>query len=779
MKSFLPYALGSTLLLCTSCSAIKYLPAGDYFYDDARIKINGPENKETEAVTNLLEEIPLKGNSVFLGSRPAVWSYSVAGEPKKWAIHKQILKNTLGEKPVFLSQAHPEVTAKILAGKLYNTGYFKSKVGYEIRKDDKKRKSEVIYTVTLPRPYLLKSVRYGIDDTLYTPLLETLFATSLVRTGQQYNLETLQEELRRIEKAFKNKGLFYFTSRYLIFEADSSGNGRGVDLTLQFETSPPGKARTTYALNKSIVYCDNPFQADSARADTLSTADVDVIYDREKSKNLLKPEFLSTLIALKRGETYSMTESETTRRLFMSINLLDYMNIRYTANAADSTVLDPHIYLNFRRKKSFSSDMKLISKSNGTIGPAVTLSLSNRNFFRGADHFDVSISGAYETQLSNESASTLNAFEVKLESSLTIRRLLLPFNVKQHNRKYLPTTTFKSSVNFQNRINYYDISAFNASMGYNWRRSEKASHEFLPVDLSYVKTNQISDDFYDLLLLNPSLAISLQDQFIIATRFTYTFRNQSETPASFTLFDQEKEVNPRSFFFRGTVEQAGNLTEAVMSRTQEGAERPFQILGSPYAQYMKVDTDFRYSWNIDTRQKIATNLVMATGYAYGNAVSLPYIKQYSIGGASSIRAFPARTVGPGSYNRENDERFSEDSISFTDQYADIKLQGNIEYRFDIFKILKGAVFADAGNIWTIREDTARVGSQFKPGEFYKQLAVGAGIGLRLSLGVFVLRFDTAVPFRRPDAGWVFDDMEWTSAWRRENIIFTIAVGYPF
>jgi outer membrane protein insertion porin family len=780
MKRLMPYAAINIVLFMCQCSAIKFLPEKELYYDDTKILITGEESPATKKriSESLISDLYFRNNRRVFGSRPEVWSYHISGNPSKSGAVRRFFRTTLGSTPVYLSDAQPKLTAWTISTKLTNAGYFGTKVIYDIQKDEKKRSSKIIYNVALKQPYMLGNIEYPCSDSVYAPIIKIVEHSSLLKTGQRYDLETLKQELIRIEKEFKDNGYYFFTSKFMLFEADSTGHPHIVDLRLKLSDVIPEKARKTYKLNKPTVYFEYPARGPTAPAslDTLSTPSLDVIYNNRHSR--VKPGFLAQLIAHNSGDTFSTNQSKIARSLLMDVGLFQSLNIRYASTAPDSGRLNPYVFLTFEKKISLTSDLKLISKSNGTIGPSASSTFTNRNLFGKAEEFDFSVTGAYETQISSESSGSLDAFEVKLESSLLIRRLLLPLRLHITPSEFLPSTILKSSLNFQNRIGYYDVKAANASIGYNWKKKEHILHEFFPVDMTYVKTDNVSSEFYDLLAYNPNLAISLQDQFIIATRYRYTFRNNVDSDM---FAEPEQQVSTRqSFVFRGTIEQSGNLLEALMTSGSTTKDRPYTILGSPYSQYVKLEADFRYYWTLNKHQKIATNLVTTSGFAFGNSTTLPYVKQYSIGGASSLRAFAARTIGPGSYNRETDERINEDSITFSDQYGDIKLQGNIEYRFDIFKLLKGALFVDAGNIWTFREDSTRAGSQFKPGDFYKQIAVGAGVGLRLALGVLLLRFDTAVPLRQQDVGWVIRDMQWDdSAWRNKNIVFTIAVGYPF
>jgi outer membrane protein assembly factor BamA len=277
---------------------------------------------------------------------------------------------------------------------------------------------------------------------------------------------------------------------------------------------------------------------------------------------------------------------------------------------------------------------------------------------------------------------------------------------------------------------------------------------------------------------NPVLKNSFENQFIIGARYAYTLNTQLKEDPMRPF--EKKRFRTHNFYFNGNIDLAGNVINWVQNMVHPSEEEPFSLFGAPYSQFVKADIDFRYYYQIDERNKLATRFITGVGYAYKNSTTLPYIKQFSIGGSSSIRAFPARSIGPGTYNVR--EGIPPDSTLFIDQRGDVKLEGSVEYRFDIIKALKGAVFVDAGNIWLAHFDPNRPGGEFHSDQFLHQLAVGTGLGLRLDFSFFVLRFDLAFPLRKPylDDPWVADDIDFGSrAWRRENLIFNIAIGYPF
>jgi outer membrane protein insertion porin family len=303
------------------------------------------------------------------------------------------------------------------------------------------------------------------------------------------------------------------------------------------------------------------------------------------------------------------------------------------------------------------------------------------------------------------------------------------------------------------------------------------------VDINFIQT--ITTPRFDTLLLdNDLLASSFKNQFIIGTRYSYTLNTQLARK----LVDkfEEQTIKTHTFYLNAATDVAGNLIHAIQSQFKKDGEtpEPYQIFNNPYSQYIRGEVDFRHYWQFDEHNKLASRVVFGSGYALGNSTTMPYIKQFSIGGSNSIRAFPARSVGPGTYNVRTDTSASQDARLFIDQRGDIKIEANIEYRFDIIKSLKGAVFTDAGNIWLNKEDSTRQGGKFRKETFMKEFAVGAGVGLRMDFSFFVLRLDVAFPIRKPflqeNERWVIRQIDLRSSeWRKENLVFNIAIGYPF
>lgn len=780
-KCFVIGIMAFTVLLLASCTGTKYLKEGEAFYNGAVINFETPQGRvgrKRILESELQTYINPKPNGKLLGSRPGVWLYYIAGTPKKKKGGlRNFLKYKLGDTPVLMRETTPDRTANILQGQLQNEGYFRSTVKSKVV--TKGKNGKVIYNVTLYRPYRLRNIEYPkVKDSVYAAIIESLKNESLLDTGKRYDLERLQAEQVRIEEQVENYGFYYFDDKYLVFEADSTVGRRKVDLTLKLEDNIPDRARRIYRLNKINVYPDYILSMDSTAQAPADTTHIDNYYYIDK-KNSFRPEIITNVINLKKGKIYSREAHDFTLSHLMGLGAFKFVNIKFLESSRkDSAMLDADIYLTPLKKKSLRAEIQAVSKSNNFVGPGVAFTFTNRNFLRGAELFQLKLNTSYEVQINRQASGALNSFEMGIESSLTVPRFISPIHIDYNSRRYLPKTQFKLGYNFQNRVSYFRINSFNAGYGYNWKESISKSHELFPIDITFLKTDKRSQIFEDLLKENPVLESSFDDQFIIGTRYSYTINTQLSE--NITQRYEERKYRRHNFYFNGNIDVAGNLLHTIQHAVEKNErEDNYEIFHLPYSQYVRGDADVRYYWAMDEHNKLATRLIVGTGYAFGNSNTMPYIKQFAIGGSNSIRAFPARSIGPGAYDVLSNP--SDGTLRFIDQRGDMKLEGNVEYRFDIIKSLKGAMFVDAGNIWLLRDDdNTRPEGVFDKDTFLKQLAVGTGAGLRFDFSFFVLRLDVAFPLRRPAEGWVTKDIDFgSSSWRGDNIVFNIAIGYPF
>lgn len=775
------------LIFLSSCTAMKFVPDNRVLYTGADIDIvpQGRVRAKNKIKELLDANILPKPNTTILGMRPGLWFFYKAGSPADKGLRK-FMKNKLGQAPVYMSDIDAKDISRVLRAHLINNGYFNSEVTSEV--SVKGKKGTVKYTANVHEPYRIRDLAFPRMDTLFTNI-DSVKEHTYIKTGQRYNLERLKAEQERLEKALENLGFFYFDDRHLIFEADSTVGDRQIDLTLTLESGVPEKAQRIYRMGTINIFPDYTLSEDTLSI-AKDTAVVDGYNYIDKHDNY-RPETITKLINFKSGRIYRDIDREYTLRHLMSLGSFKFVDIRFQESEKDSFLLNTNIYLTPYLKKSIRGEVQLVSKSNNFVGPGVTVQFTNRNFLRGSERFQITASTSYEVQVSRNIPDPLNAFEFGLESGLSVPRILSPLNVHYPSRRYLPTTEFALGFRLQQRIGFFRLNSFNLAAGYTWRENTLKTHELYPIDISYVQLGDRSEEFQNLLDRNPFLAGSFQNQFILGSRYSYTLNTQvNEERNEF----KDREVERSQFYLNGSVDISGNLMNLLQSNfSNKETGDPTRIFGTIYSQFVRGEIDFRYYLNFDKENKLATRIILGSGFAYGNSRTMPYIKQFSIGGSNSIRAFPARSVGPGTYDITEDllapgEDPEQDAVRntrmFIDQRADLKLEGNAEFRFDIVSFLKGAVFVDAGNIWLIRPDDERPGGLFRKDAFLNQLAVGTGAGLRFDFNFFVLRFDLAFPLRKPylpaNERWVFNQIDFASPnWRSDNLILNIAIGYPF
>ncbi len=769
-------------LMLQGCTATKFLPEGQTFYTgaDIRFEPQGDIRRISTVEENLQTLITPKPNKKILGMRPGVWFYYKAGEPKKPKGFRHFVKTKLGKPPVLIRDATPERTADMLEAELQNEGYFKSTVQQEIETSTRKKESKVVYNVILYPPFRYREIEYHLFDSLRHPkVVQATEANRMIRKEQRYRLTRLKAEQERIEEVLQNEGLYFFDDRYLLFSADSTVGKRKVDVDLNFEPGMPEKATRMYRIKRINVFPNYEISNDSmlTKSDTLKVDGFTYI-DNQK---YFRPGIITGVINLRPDSLYRRIDEEYTLSHLMGLKAFKFVNIKFREDQADSNALNADIYLTPLLKKSVRMQLQAVSKSNNFVGPGFEMTFTNRNTFRGAELLQIKLNSSYEVQISRQQAGALNAIELGAETTLSVPRFITPFGIfRYRSAKYLPLTNYKLSYNLQQRLQYFQLISMNGAYGFLWRETAYKTHELYPVDVSFVKLGKRSDAFNKLLDDVPALANSLQNQFILGSHYTFTLNTQMKEDIEMK-FDRRNR-RKSNFFFAGTIDLSGNILSGAQNLANVSNEEK-QFFGLPYSQYVRGDIDFRYFYDISRKSRIATRLIAGLGHAYGGSSTLPYIKQFASGGSNSVRAFPARSLGPGTYNVRTDSSRTSNTY-FIDQRGDIKLEGSVEYRFDIIRSFKGALFADAGNIWMRTADRNRPGSEFDRKTFASQIAVGTGAGIRFDLNFFVLRLDLAFPVRKPwlpeNERWVFDKIDLTSRdWRRQNLILNIAIGYPF
>lgn len=766
IKYILIVAIPCFLLRCTGT---KRLPEGEKLYTGSDIKFfKGSNHKDQNLKQSLKELLHPEPNAAFLGMRPRLWIYNRVGEVKKKKGLKYWLKNKIGEPPVLFSDVNVGNVTDQMQNRVINKGYFNGKVNPEI--ETEKDRVSVIYHVSPGKPFSIRNLQYPDSTSHLKAIIAGQKKYSLLKKGHLFDLETMANERKRIEKILLDSGYFHFSNALLTYDADSTVGNHQVDITLRLKKNLPSNALQRYRVNRIAIIPGYATDTSGLRNPVIIDS---MHYYLDPDEIRVRP--VANNIRLHVGRYYSREDENITLNRLAGLNVFRYININYSEDSVHH-YLHTAINLVPYKRKSIRLQLNAISESNNFVGPFFTLSILNRNFLGGGEQLQVSLNSGFETQINANQQRPLNSYELGLNASLSVPLLVIPFRINESDSKYDFKTEYEVGIRSQRRVGFFNLMSLDLRTGYLWNKNVRHRFEVFPVNVNFFRLSNTSARFRDLLESNPYLQNAYQEQFILGGRYSYFYNSRSKD-------NQSHKTN--SFYFNANINTSGNILHVIQNTLTVGGEGKsnvvYKVGGLPYAQFSKVDLDMRYYHEIDFRNRLATRLITGVGYAYGNSSNLPYTHQFAIGGASSIRAFRPRSVGPGAY-AVPDSLFT--GNDFIDQTADIKLEANIEYRFDLYKNFKGAVFVDAGNIWSINKEENRPGGQFLFNRFYKEIAVGAGVGLRYDFNFLILRLDVATPLHVPygpeNERWVIDNIAIDKkSWRKKNMILNFAIGYPF
>ncbi len=762
--SYLPLFGGLVaLLFLFSCTGTSHLPKSENLYTGSVIQLESTEKIDKTQLTAVLKPLVQdKPNKSYLGMRPQLWMYMMAVENPKDKLKKWLRK--IGEAPIYISSVKSGATTSIIDAKLFNIGIFNSSTTATIV--EKKHTAKVIYTSKVHKPYTIKELVYSLSDTKLGDAIIAEKENSLIKAGDDYNLDVLKKERLRIDGMLKNKGYFYFNPNYLLFKADTFDIDHSIIFKLTLKEDMPKNALTVYHINK--VYINQEYSLKGNPVDSIKDTAMcqDTISSKDEEMNI-RPNVIMQSVYLRKGEVYSRNNHNITLNRLMSMGTFKFVQIQFSESDTTATgFLDLTILITPISNHTFRAELDVVNKSNNYTGPRMNLSFQNRNTFSGAELLNLTMAGSFEAQLGKENKQFSYSYYPQVE--LTFPRFITPFKIKQSNSLYIPKTRLALSYNFLKRVDYFDMNTFQFLYGFKWKENLKNEIEFNPINISYTSLSNQSDVFNALLESNTFLKKSYEEQFIAGANYLFTY-NEQMLP--------NKKLQTYIHF---NVESAGSIFSLVKNITGDAptSENPSKVMSSIYSQYGKVSIDARAFYNFKDKNKLAFRLFAGVAKPFGNSSVLPYSKQFFSGGTNSIRAFQLNSIGPGIYNQQIER------TSFLQIGGDIKIEVNGEYRFNIYKYFKGALFVDAGNVWLQKSNPINIGSTFAFSSFMNEMAVGAGLGLRIDVSFFILRFDLAFPLRKPwldeNKRWVIDEIKpLSSAWRNDNLMLNIAIGYPF
>lgn len=758
------------LVLLSACSTTKYVPDGSYLLDEVEIITDNKELKPSELSLYLRQKPNNKWFNLF---KTQLHIYSLSGrDSTKW-INKALRR--VGDAPVIFSDLETRLTQDELKKSINNRGYMSASVDYSTKV--KKKKLKLTYHVTSGKPYRVRSISYRIPDKKVKEYILGDSANTLIREGILFDVNVLDNERQRITRHLTENGYYKFNKEYITYVADTVRNSYLVDLAMHVDMfkahadATPEPHKQYYMNNVSFITDYDVMQS----SDIGSIEINDSIHYRNhpiyfKDKLNLRPKILSTNSAIGRGGLYNVQDVENTYSNFSRLQYIRYTNIRfYETQLGDTTKLNTYVMLTKNKPKSISFQLDG-TNSAGDLGAAAALSFQHRNLFKGSELFSLRLRGAFEAVSGLQTTYRDDGYtEIGVEASLNFPRFIFPFLSSDYRKKIRATTELNIQYNYQFRPEFTRIVA-SAGWGYRWGLKQQYSqHRIDLVDINYLYMPWISADFKNKYLQenkeNYILKYNYEDRLIVRTGYSFTFNSAGRALVNNTLIGN-------SYAVRFNVESAGNLLYAFSSlaKLPKNGNNEYTLLDIPFAQYVKADIDFAGNYVIDSRNSIAFHVAAGIAMPYGNADVIPFEKRYFSGGANSVRGWSVRELGPGKYVGDN---------NFLNHSGDIKFDASIEYRTKLFWKFDGALFIDAGNIWTLRDYDDQPGGQFKLDSFYKQIAASYGMGLRLDLDFFVIRFDAGMKAINPIYESGRNRYPIYHPKLSRDLALHFAVGYPF
>ncbi|WP_294634001.1 BamA/TamA family outer membrane protein [uncultured Bacteroides sp.] len=755
----------AVLFALASCSTTKYVPDGSYLLDEVRIHTDSKNVKPSGLYIYVRQNPNSKWFSLV---KTQLYVYNWSGRDSTRWMNRALRR--LGDAPVIYSKEETERSRNEMTKAVQNMGYMGATVQYITKVKKKKLKLE--YKVTTGEPYIVRSLKYDIQDEKIREYIQKDSASTYLSEGMYFNVNLLDSERQRITSKLLQNGYYKFNKDYISYTADTVRGTHQVDLTLHLanyrqHADEEPRNHPQYSINKVNFIADyNVLQTSALSSvevnDSIHYKGIPIYY---KDKLYLRPKVLVDNLRITEGELYNESNIQRTYSNFGRLPVLKYTNIRFfETQVGDSVKLNTYVMLTKNKHQAISFELEG-TNSSGDLGAAASVSFQNRNVFKGSETFLVKLRGAYEA-VSGLGYAHNNYTELGVESSINFPRFMFPFLSNDFKRKIRATTEFGVQYNYQMRPEFTRIVA-SASWSYKWGvQRQRSQHRIDLLDVNYLYMPWIEPQFREDFLekeQNYILKYNYEDRLIVRTGYSYTYNSAGQALIN-------NSVIGNSYSIRFNFESAGNLLYAIskMSRLKRNDKDEYTILSIPYAQYIKGDLDFAKNIVIDNRNSIAFHVGGGIAIPYGNARVIPFEKRYFSGGANSVRGWSVRSLGPGSFAGDN---------NFLNQSGDIKLDASIEYRTRLFWKFRGAVFVDAGNIWTLREYEDQPGGKFRFNTFYKQIAVAYGLGLRLDLDFFVLRFDGGMKAVNPEEGAVRLPIAHPKFGR--DFAFHFAVGYPF
>ncbi len=720
----------------------------DFFYKDDLLTI--PIQKPNKRILNFW---PLSLN---------IWAFY---SNKKVTKFTQFMKTKVGAEPVLFDSTKLIQSINRFQNYYSNIGHFNNKVDATV--STKNKITTIDFIVEPQKVFTYRNVFFDSSTAIEKIIFNTK-ENSVISKGESFNIETLKNERQRITETLNNKGYYFFNKEFILFKIDTFQNTNQLDIYIKIQKETDTSDFKKYKLDSIYVLI---LENENDKISNENIKKIKNITFIQPKKTLYNENFMTSFFELNKDSFYSKENANRTLQRLTDLNNFKLINSNFSINPNKINHINALYSLSPFKKQFFSTGFYAYNSSQGLLGNSLSLIYNNRNLTKRADRLNIAISGGLELNFSldesalNNNQGIISRSDISLTTNYTIEKLMIPFHIHKENL-YIYKTNFFSKYTYEKRINYYDLHNMTLSFGYEWSKNPKIRHFYNPLALSYIylPPGSVKAAFANILDQNPYLKASFDDALILGSNYQFSYFNTSKN----------KKDN---FGYKFNAETAGNfpyLADRIFSDEKENTVNFNNVVVS---QYVKFLSEMVYSHKFNKQTAMHTRLKMGAAFSYGNSTSLPYIKQFFLGGPYSIRAFPLRQIGPGSFDVTKQ--------NIKDQTGNLLLEGNLEYRFNIIKMFKGALFTDMGNIWlTKNEFNTDDQKNFQIGEFYKQFYIGGGFGLRFDFDYFAIRMDLGFPIRVPykdgEDSWIIQEAKpFNSDWQRQNLVFNIAVGYPF
>lgn len=775
------FPLLAGLLLLGSCNVTKKIPEGSYLLVNNKIEINTKKISKDD-LSGYFQQEP---NKTFLGIfRPgiSIYNWGTKGKDSKF---KKWLRTKVGNAPVILDTNMTTIGLKQMGLYLNNIGYFNSTLSDTVVY--KKKKATVVYRIHVTTPYKVQHLNWSITDSTLASFVFLDTSKCLIKRNTNYNAYTIDEERTRITKALINHGFYRFTSNYVLFQVDSSLNSRKMNITVEIlnpvvpsledfgmmrETSHP-----RYKINRIYVFPQFDYQMkDTAVYDTVVKTYYTPYKGRKsityyflyRDKVKLRQQTIAQNIMLEPDSWYNLKDIDQTYTSLSGLQNFKLINIDFKDADHDLDVEDGWPFqLDSQIKLARSSGQSISWSTDGTnsagaLGVAGNVGYMNRNIFRGAQIFQLTLSASTQMQAGGGQGGLFNTIEFGANASITFPQFLIPIRQEKLPKSFKPKTKLTIGYNFQQKRDPdYIRHIVNTSFGYTWIQNPTLSHTLNPAEILLVKVfpspefTAKLDSLQDIRFKN-----QYTDHLIAGLKYTLTFSNQTVSKHS------------NFFYIRSNFETSGNLLYGINSlfNSPKNANGEFTLFNIQYSQFVRPDLDFRFYNQFGKGYSLVYRFYGGIGISYGNSSVLPFEKAFLAGGANDMRGWRMGDLGPGSFHNDTvSQNFG--------QLGDMQLQLQVEYRFPIYSFFKGAVFSDLGNVWLLKPSPDLPGGTFYFNSFGWQLGMDMGIGLRFDFDFFIFRLDPAIPIRVPSVEsknkWYFSKLQF------KDIIWNFGIGYPF